>query len=78
MPGLTRLALHGSTLDEALARELAARRLPLLEELHLKWATTTVKAVDALVEVAPRLELLELPAGLKVQRSWVKRGRQLL
>lgn len=50
----------------------------MLEVLHLKWATTTVKAVDALVKVAPRLQLLELPAGLKAQKSWVKRGRQIL
>ncbi|MBL8921331.1 MAG: hypothetical protein JNJ54_20900 [Myxococcaceae bacterium] len=75
---LKRLALHGSTLDEAVARTLAAGGLPALEVLHLKWATTTVKAVDALVKVAPRLQLLELPAGLEAQKSWVKRGRQIL
>lgn len=78
VPRLKRLALQGSTVDEAIARKVAAHGLPALEVLHLKWATTTVKAVDAMVKVAPRLQLLELPAGLKAQKSWVKRGRQIL
>lgn len=78
LPMLVRLQLHGTKVGAPVATRLAARGLPALEVLHLKWAEVDAKAIDALVKAAPRLTLLELPAGVKAQRSWVKKGRQIL
>jgi hypothetical protein len=75
---LRELRLREAILDDALGAKLASHGLPALEVLHVKYATADASALDPIVRAAPKLRLIEVPAGLKVPKSWTKRGRQIL